>query len=1104
MGFVDLFRAKWKHSDAEVRAAAVRDLSPDQIDVLQGIAQNDRDAGVRRIAIKKLEDPLILNHIAQQDPDESLRQLAAEKASALLVATATSDADTQASLDAQARIDDQRALAEVAKNAALPEVRLAALQRLSDDKALAEVVRNAREPQMRLETLRVITDVAVLRSVALNDERKDVCLAALERLEDREALEAVSRKAKNKTVRAQARKQLNALGGSSTVNKKQQSRRFQLCEMVEVLSRSSDWERTGHRLEEAQKEWDSIGAQTDAELQDRFQQAVKSFFTRFSEHRERQVELQRREREVQQALAQRVALCEEAEALQGDDVQQQVLALRQRWDQLPAVPASHREVIEQRFARACDRSPAPRQQPAVQRTEQQAEPQPEQQTEQQRQEQTRAHLDELCVGAEKLLGFSKPQRAFKRYAELKSEWARFGRGGEIPAEVQQRFEAVGTRLEQLQQQEQERREQDRQHNLDRLQQLCERMLSAASGDKLKHAERLLKEAQSGFRQLGELPSKEDREALDQRYQAAREKLFTRVQELREADEWKRWAVVPKLEALCDRVEALAKVEDLKRVSQELRKAQSAWKKAGPAPRDKAEPLWRRFKQACDDAYARCQEHFVQLDQERDENLKQKRVLCEEVERLAALEPGDKAEWDATANQIKELQGQWKKIGPVPRAQSDAVWKRFRKACDAFFARRQEQLEQASGERDENLKRKLALCDEVERLAGAEGDQEEVANQIKGAQARWKKIGPVPRAQSDAVWARFRQACDLFFDRRQQQQEQERIDNQAQQEALCQQLEVLVADGQVDPAELSRQVLEIRGRFKEIGPAPQAVADALWDRLSSLCEQAILQHPEQFVSTELDPVANEKKQQRLCQRAEELLQQHRPPASSLSSSGADSVELMAEQLRTALAQNALRSDGMPSEPDLESSIQEVIRLQSQWRRVGPVPGEPGRALAERFSHACDGLFQLRPQKPKPAKPQPSADEGTEENLQAKQLLCEQAEALAAAEDPAQHQAAVRDLRRQWKAIGPVPRSQARRLWNQFRRACNRVMSEARREGEEPGAGGEAEQTPQAGAAGVEEARPAASGWDATLDSGWDEVLSDTETQQEDTETQQEEG
>jgi hypothetical protein len=1063
-----------------VRAAAVRELGPADATVLESIAQTDKDAGVRRIAIKKLDDPEILSRIAREDTDESLRQIAADKATSILVAAARVEDDEESSLHALGLLEDQRSLAEVAKTASLKSVRHAAVTRLTDEKALAEVARNAQEPQVRLEALKRVKDVAVLRGVALNDERKEVCLGALELMDDHAALEAVARKAKNKTVRAQARKKLDALGGKPKVSKKKRSKWLQLCEMVEVLSRSSDWERTGAKIEEAQREWGAIEGD-QSELHERFQRAVDQFFERFAAHKKTQAERAREDRKLQQLLSERIALCEQAEALEDPEGLDE---LRARWEELEPIPSGHRDVIEQRFAKACEEC-GTRHQQKVEGKE--------------RRERFAALIEE----AERQRG---ARQAVRRLKEIRAQWDALN-PTEEERELSERLEAIEREEEQEREKARERRQQNRRENQERLESLCQRLEKAAETDNLKNGERLLKDAQSGLKRMGDLPSGADKEGLVTRLQAARETLFARVQELREADEWKRWSVVPKLEALCARVEALAEEENLKRVSQELRKAQGEWKKIGPAPRDKSGTIWKRFKGACDKAYARCQEFFAQVEQERDENLKKKLELCDEVERLAGLELSDKPGFEQTATKIKELQARWKKIGPVPKAQSDAIWARFRKACDQFFDKRQEFLDQADGERDENLKRKEALCEEAEQLADGEladaAAFDETAGKVKELQARWKKIGPVPRAQSDAVWARFRGACDRFFDRRQQFLDAERLENKARKEALCERLEALLEAPETDPAELSRQVLEVRGEWKGIGPVPQADGEAVWGRFCAACERAVEAHAEQFQGTELDPEANRKKKERLCQRVEELAGSVAPLPQDSPTVG--SMEEMAEQLRSALAANTFR-DGGSQEQDLQSVIREAKRLQGQWRKIGPVPGEEGQELWKRFRTACDRIFELRQDRPEKekdkAQPSPEGDNQQEENLQRKQALCDQAEQLAAGDDPAQHQAAIRELRRQWKAIGLVPKSKARKLWNRFRRACNRVMSEAKKkaaEGDDAAPAPDASEQPTKEPTEAKEdakdsaavAAEVAGGWDEALDSEWDVVLGESE-------------
>ena len=112
MGFVDLFRPKWKHSNVAVRAAAVRQLGAEDDEILASIARSDGDPNVRRIAIKKLSDLDLLLQLGESDDDEGLRQLARSRAHGLLVSDAVSPHEG-AAMEAVERITEQKTLAMV-------------------------------------------------------------------------------------------------------------------------------------------------------------------------------------------------------------------------------------------------------------------------------------------------------------------------------------------------------------------------------------------------------------------------------------------------------------------------------------------------------------------------------------------------------------------------------------------------------------------------------------------------------------------------------------------------------------------------------------------------------------------------------------------------------------------------------------------------------------------------------------------------------------------------------------------------------------------------------------------------------------------------------
>jgi hypothetical protein len=138
------------------------------------------------------------------------------------------------------------------------------------------------------------------------------------------------------------------------------------------------------------------------------------------------------------------------------------------------------------------------------------------------------------------------------------------------------------------------------------------------------------------------------------------------------------------------------------------------------------------------------------------NLQRKEALCVRAEALS-----ESRDWIATADQLKALQAEWKTIGAVPRGHEKTVWERFQKACDRFFTRRHEDLAHRKEMWAQNLARKEALCVRAEALAEST-DWDPAANEIKALQNEWKTIGPVKKSRSDAIWQRFRAACDRFF------------------------------------------------------------------------------------------------------------------------------------------------------------------------------------------------------------------------------------------------------------------------------------------------------------------------------------------------------
>ncbi len=475
---------------------------------------------------------------------------------------------------------------------------------------------------------------------------------------------------------------------------------------------------------------------------------------------------------------------------------------------------------------------------------------------------------------------------------------------------------------------------------------------------------MLRDLKAALADVPPLPSRHDYEDVVQRLKAAQAALTPKVQDLREVAEWQQWANIGIQEQLCEKMEALRTVEDSEAVARRIRELQEQWRQAADVPRAQGEALWRRFKAIHDELWARCEAHFAAQAGARRENLAKKVVLCERAEALA-----DSTNWLATADAIKGLQAEWKNIGAVTRGQEKAVWERFRAACDRFFTRRQEDLAKRKTVWNENFAKKEALCVAVEALSTST-DWDRAAAEVRRLQNEWKAIGPVKKSRSEAIWQRFRAACDAFFVRHAQRHDVARAERVAAREAICAELEALASSPVANesasapegpeatpaPEGLVATVRALRGRWQQELAArgvEREQAIALDRRFADAFARVIARWPAAFAGTEMDPDANRKQLENLVKRVEDL-------AASLKGSSAD-ADLSPTTKLAVMLKEALAANTIGGKVDVESrrrAAQEDIRqAQASWSRVGPVSEEAKRPLADRFQRAIKRISEI---------------------------------------------------------------------------------------------------------------------------------------------------
>ena len=295
-------------------------------------------------------------------------------------------------------------------------------------------------------------------------------------------------------------------------------------------------------------------------------------------------------------------------------------------------------------------------------------------------------------------------------------------------------------------------------NLRRKEEVVARMEALADSTEWKQTAEVIKGLQAEWKTLGPVP-RERNDELWQRFRGAGNRFFERRKEHYETQEREHRENLQRKEELCARAEELSGSTDWKGTGDALKALQAEWKAIGPVPKEHNESIWERFRKANDAFFERRQAHFSQADTDLQENLRRKEELV-----VRAQELSDSTDWRATAEAFKALQAEWKAIGPVPKEQSEGIWERFRGAADGFFTRRKTHYDQLEKEQKENLRRKIALCEQAEALSTSE-EFKATSEALKALQAEWKAVGPVPRNRAEALWERFRKANDVFFERR---------------------------------------------------------------------------------------------------------------------------------------------------------------------------------------------------------------------------------------------------------------------------------------------------------------------------------------------------
>ena len=346
---------------------------------------------------------------------------------------------------------------------------------------------------------------------------------------------------------------------------------------------------------------------------------------------------------------------------------------------------------------------------------------------------------------------------FPRFREIQERWRAIG---QVPPQnyrnINETYQLYVEQFYDMLKINRELRDLDFKKNLEAKQQLCQQAESLTESDDVVSAFRELQKLHEDWKELGPV-AKEFRESVWERFKAATAVINKRYQAHFEEIKTQQAANLAAKTALCEKVEEIAQreVTDLAQwneYSNEIEVVQKEWKTVGFASKKENQKVYDRFRAACDKFFERKKVFYQSYKDGMTANLEKKIAICEEAEQLKSS-----TDWKTAAERFVALQKEWKEIGAVPRKKSEQLWKRFRAACDEFFAERDKHASENNFYG--NLKAKTRLIEEISsyELKGDESD----AAAMKDFQARWNEIGFVPFKEKEKIAKAYKEAMSKF-------------------------------------------------------------------------------------------------------------------------------------------------------------------------------------------------------------------------------------------------------------------------------------------------------------------------------------------------------
>lgn len=380
-----------------------------------------------------------------------------------------------------------------------------------------------------------------------------------------------------------------------------------------------------------------------------------------------------------------------------------------------------------------------------------------------------------------------------------------------------------------------------------------------------------------------------------------------------------------------------------------------------------------------------------LESEKQDNLRKKIDLIEQIKDLVNREEAI----NKTFQEFRNLQNEWHATGMVPQSAVKDLWENYHHAVEIFYDYIKINRELRDLDLRKNLEAKIVLCEKAEELL-LEPNPVNAFKLLQEYHNQWREIGPVPHENKNDIWERFREATTKvnkrhheFFEN--QKDEQKR--NLDAKTALCEKVEE-IASGEIltfaDFKEKSDAIMECQKLWKTIGFAPKKHNNKIYQRFRAACDTFFEKKRAFFAENKETQVRN-------------------------------------LQLKTELC---LKAEALQESSDWKETSDMLIRLQKEWKEIGPVPKKYSEKIWKRFRKACDTFFTRK------SEYFAGRDTSYEDNLKAKLAIIEELGAFDPGDDPRESFEKLKEIQNRWTEIGYVPFNKKEEIARRYKEALNK--------------------------------------------------------------------